>query len=42
MRLTTAIHALGLGVIRDADAGYEETIRFAKERKLKRPTEQAE
>ena len=32
----------GLGVIRHADAGYEEAIRFAKEHKLKRPMEQAE
>jgi urocanate hydratase len=27
----------GLGVIRHADAGYEEAIRFAREHKLKRP-----
>jgi urocanate hydratase len=30
----------GLGVIRHADAGYEEAIRFAREHKLKRPMEQ--
>ena len=27
----------GLGVIRHADAGYEEAIRFAREHELKRP-----
>jgi urocanate hydratase len=32
----------GLGVIRHADAGYDEAIRFAKEHQLKRPMEQAE
>jgi urocanate hydratase len=32
----------GLGVIRHADAGYEEAIRFAREHQLKRPMEQAE
>ena len=29
----------GLGVIRHADAGYEEAVRFAKERGIKRPME---
>jgi len=29
----------GLGVIRHADAGYEEAVRFAREHDLKRPME---
>jgi urocanate hydratase len=31
----------GLGVIRHADAGYEEAIRFAREKGIRRPMESA-
>jgi urocanate hydratase len=29
-----------MGVIRHADAGYEEAVRFAKERGIRRPMEE--
>jgi len=30
----------GIGVIRHADAGYEEAVRFAREHAIKRPMEE--
>jgi urocanate hydratase len=32
----------GMGVIRHADAGYEEAVRFASERGIRRPFEESQ